>query len=433
MSFHTLGLSKPIIDAVSEIGYENPTPVQEKVIPPILKGTDIFATAKTGSGKSAAFLLPLFQHINRERNDEKFLHVKVLILVPTRELARQIYASAQKYGSKLDVTTELILGGGNINPQIEALKEGCEIVIATPGRLTDLIKVKAISLTHVQHLVLDEADTMLDMGFLSELDTIFELLNPKRQNLLFSATHSGKVKFFAEKLLTNPKRIDMDPPGGAAETITQTAYLTDREKKMELLCYLVGIRNFAQVLIFSSTREEVNSIQKELKAAGLKSEIIHGERTHGARHKALDAFREGKVRILVATDIAARGLDIPDLPCVINFDMPQSKEDYIHRIGRTGRAGKSGEAISLLSVDEDDMFRSIERMMKQKIPKETFEGYERELVHVKMDKKYHEDNKRGKTKGAFGKSRSKVAAKSKKTTKRDFRYAKSEDDKGPKK
>ncbi|MEA3522537.1 MAG: DEAD/DEAH box helicase [Campylobacterota bacterium] len=432
MSFHTLGLSKPIIDAVSAIGYETPTPVQEKVIPSILKGIDIFATAKTGSGKSAAFLLPLFQHINRERDEEQFLHVKVLILVPTRELARQIYASAQKYGAKLDVKTQLILGGGNINPQIEALKLGCEIIVATPGRLNDLIKVKAVNLNRVEHLVLDEADTMLDMGFLSELDSIFALLNPKRQNLLFSATHSGKVKFFAEKLLTNPKRIDMDLPGSAAEMIAQVAYLTDREKKMQLLCYLIGSKNYSQVLIFTSTRAEVDAIQKELKLAGLKADVIHGERTHGARHKALERFREAKVRILVATDIAARGLDIPDLPCVINFDMPQSKEDYIHRIGRTGRAGKSGEAVSLLSVDEDDMFRSIERMMKVKIPKEDFEGYERELVHVKMDKRYQQEQKKQKTKGAFGKSRSKAAAKSKKTTKRDFRYGGEESSKGSK-
>ncbi len=425
MSFHTLGLSKPIIDAVSEIGYETPTPIQEKVIPHILQGKDIFATAKTGSGKSAAFLLPLFQHINRERDTEKFLHVKVLILVPTRELARQIYASTQKYGSKLDVKTQLILGGGNINPQIDALKLGCEIIVATPGRLNDLIKVKAVNLNKVEHLVLDEADTMLDMGFLSELDSIFALLNPKRQNLLFSATHSGKVKFFAEKILVSPKRIDMDPPGGAAKNISQVAYMTDREKKMDLLCYLVGSRNYSQVLIFSSTRAEVDTIQKELASAGLKADVIHGERTHGARHKALERFREGKVRILVATDIAARGLDIPDLPCVINFDMPQSKEDYIHRIGRTGRAGKSGEAISLLSVDEDEMFKSIERMIKIKIPKENFKGYERELVHVKMDRRYQEEQKKQKTKGAFGESRAKAAAKSKKITKRDFRYAKS--------
>ena len=427
MSFHTLGLSKPIIDAVTELGYENPTPVQEKVIPSILKGIDIFATAKTGSGKSAAFLLPLFQHINRERDESGFLHVKVLILVPTRELARQIYASTQKYGSKLDVRTQLILGGGNIDPQIEALKLGSEIVVATPGRLSDLIKLKALNLSQVEHLVLDEADTMLDMGFLSELDAIFAELNPKRQNLLFSATHSGKVKFFAEKILLNPKRIDMDPPGGAAENISQIAYLTDREKKMDLLCYLVGIKNYSQVLIFTSTRAEVDAIQKELKEAGLKAETIHGERTHGARHKALERFKEAKVRILVATDIAARGLDIPELPCVINFDMPNSKEDYIHRIGRTGRAGKSGEAISLLSVDEDEMFRSIERMMKIKIPKENFTGYERELVHVKMDKRFQEEKKRKKIKGAFGKSRSKAPAKSKKTTKRDFRYARGED------
>ena len=433
MSFHTLGLSKPIIDAVSELGYENPTPIQEAVIPDILKGRNIFATAKTGSGKSAAFLLPLFQHINRERDVEKFLHVKVLILVPTRELARQIFASAQKYGSKLDVKTELILGGGNINPQIDALKEGCEILVATPGRLNDLIKVKALQLNHVEHLVLDEADTMLDMGFLTELDAIFAQLSPTRQNLLFSATHSGKVKFFAEKILKKPKRIDMDQPGDAAQSISQIAYLTDREKKMELLCYFVGIKNYSQVLIFTSTRAETDSIKKELKLAGLKSEVIHGERTHGARHKALEAFREGKVRILVATDIAARGLDIPDLPAVINFDMPQSKEDYIHRIGRTGRAGKSGEAVSFLSVDEDEMFRSIERMMKLKIPKESFEGYERELVHVKMDKKYQEEKKKKKTEGAFGKSRSKTAAKSKKVTKRDFRYGNGEAQKGAKK
>jgi ATP-dependent RNA helicase RhlE len=433
MSFHTLGLSKPIIDAVAELGYENPTPIQEAVIPDILKGRNIFATAKTGSGKSAAFLLPLFQHINRERDAEKFLHVKVLILVPTRELARQIYESAQKYGAKLDVKTELILGGGNINPQIEALKEGCEIIVATPGRLNDLIKVKAVQLNHVEHLVLDEADTMLDMGFLSELDAIFALLSPIRQNLLFSATHSGKVKFFAEKILKNPKRIDMDLPGSAAQSISQIAYLTDREKKMELLCYFVGIKNYSQVLIFTSTRAEADSIKKELKLAGLKSEVIHGERTHGARHKALEEFREGKVRILVATDIAARGLDIPDLPAVINFDMPQSKEDYIHRIGRTGRAGKTGEAISLLSVDEDEMFRSIERMMKLKIPKELFKGYERELVHVKMDKKYQEESKKQKTQGAFGASRSKAPAKSKKVTKRDFRYGNAETQKSTKK
>lgn len=421
MSFHTLGLSKPIIDAISTCGYETPTPVQERVIPAILKGRDIFATAKTGSGKSAAFLLPIFQQMQAQEQGG-FLHVRTLILVPTRELARQIHASVLEYGANLNISSLMIHGGVNINPQIDALKEGVEILVATPGRLGDLLKVKALLLSKVEHLVLDEADTMLDMGFLSELEIILHELGEKRQNLLFSATHSGKVKHFAEELLHNPLRLDVDKPSDNSTTVSQIAYMTDREKKMEMLPYIIGSRNHERTLVFTSMRADADAIEKELKASGLKSAVIHGEKKHGARLKSLEQFREGKIRVLVATDIAARGLDIPDLSCVVNFDMPQSKEDFIHRIGRTGRAGRSGEAISLLSVDEDPMFKEIERLLKRKIEREELEGYEREIVHVKMDKSFQEEQKKKHTKGAFGKKMNKGPAKKKKVTKRDFRY-----------
>ncbi len=420
MSFHTLGLPPVLIETVEKLGYSEATPVQREVIPSILKGRDIFATSKTGSGKSAAFLLPIIARMMRERESGAFLHVKCLILVPTRELAKQIEASARKYAVQTELVIEAAYGGVNVNPQVEALKRGCELLIATPGRLNDLLKLKAVVLGRAEYLVLDEADTMLDMGFLTEIETIVSELPPKRQNLLFSATHSGKVKHFGEQMLRNPLRIDVDAPGSSAETIAQVAYLTDHTKKLELLSFLIGSRNFEQALVFVSTRAQVDGIAKELALSGLSSAVIHGERTHGARQKALEQFKEGKVRVLVATDIAARGIDIPQLDHVINFDMPQSPEDYIHRIGRTGRAGRMGEAISLVAVDEDAMLLSIEKLMKHKIRKESFEGYERKVVHVKMQAKF-DDKPKKKTQGAFGK-KVKGPAKSKKTTKRDFRY-----------
>ena len=424
MSFHTMGLSKPILDALSDVGYTQPTPVQQQVIPTILKGRDAFVTAKTGSGKSAAFLLPLFQILQRKStSSDTFLHVKLLVLVPTRELARQIHASVLTYGKHLNLSSLMVHGGVNINPQIEVLREGVEILVATPGRLNDLLKLKALVLSRVEHMVLDEADTMLDMGFLSELEFIHETIPAQAQTLLFSATHSGKVKYYAEKILNNPLRLDVDKPSESGDTITQFAYLTDREKKIQMLPYIIGSRNDESTLVFTSTRADADMIATELARSGLKNAVIHGEKKHGARYKALEQFKEGKVKVLVATDIAARGLDIAELSCVINYDMPQSKEDYIHRIGRTGRAGRSGTAISLLSVDEDTMFKSIEQLLKRKIERRVLPEFEREIVHVKMDTQYKEELPKKRTKGAFGNRASKSGAKKKKVTKRDFRYS----------
>ncbi len=421
MSFHILGLSKTLLDTLTAIGYEHPTPVQEQVIPTILKGRSVFVTAKTGSGKSGAFLLPLLQLMQPQ---EGFLHVKLLVLVPTRELARQIHESVLKYGANLGFRSLMVQGGVNINPQVEALKNGVDILVATPGRLNDLLKLKAVVLSRVEHLVLDEADTMLDMGFLSELESLFEAMTQPKQTLLFSATHSGKVKHFAEQILKNPLRLDVDKPSDNALHVSQIAYLTDRSKKMEMLPFLIGSRNDAATLVFTSMRADADAIAKELELSGLKCAVIHGEKKHGARHKALEQFKEGKVRVLVATDIAARGLDISELACVINYNMPQSKEDYIHRIGRTGRAGARGTAISLLSVDEDAMFKTIERLLGRKIERRELEGYEREIVHVKMDKELAKNEETKRVKGAFGKKMHKAPAKKKKVTKRDFRYGK---------
>ncbi len=423
MSFHTMGLNPGLLGALDTLGYVHPTPVQDAVIPSILKGRDIFATSKTGSGKSAAFLLPLLSNLLRQRDDASFLHVKVLILVPTRELAKQILQHARGYSVQTPLRIEAVYGGVNIDPQVQMLREGCEVLIATGGRLNDLLTLKALVLSRVEALVLDEADTMLDMGFLEEIKTIVSALSGRQQTLLFSATHSGKVKHFGEQILRNPLRIDVDEVGGAADDITQIAYLIDSARKLELLPFLIGTRNFEQVLVFTSTRAQADTIAHELEESGLSSAVIHGEKTHGARARALEAFREKKVRVLVATDIAARGIDIELLPCVINFDMPQSPEDYIHRIGRTGRAGAHGEAISLVSVEEDAMLLAIERLIRRRILKEQFEGYERKVVHTKMVAKSKFDSAgRGKTKGAFGQQTRKSTAAKKKLTKRDFRY-----------
>ncbi|MBN2896379.1 MAG: DEAD/DEAH box helicase [Campylobacterales bacterium] len=429
MSFHTMGLHPDLLSSLEAIGFVEPTPVQRAVIPAILKGRDIFATSKTGSGKSAAFLLPLLSSLLRHRDESLFLHVKALIVVPTRELARQLLEHARTLAGDTPFRIEAVYGGVNIDPQVQMLRDGCELLIATTGRLNDLLKLKALVLSRVQTLVLDEADTMLDMGFLEEIKTIVDTLTARQQTLLFSATHSGKVKHFGEQILRNPLRIDVDEVGGAADQIDQKAYLVDSDRKLELLPFLIGTRNFEQVLVFTSTRAQADAIALELEASGLSSAVIHGEKTHGARARALEAFRENKVRVLVATDIAARGIDIEQLPCVINFDMPQSPEDYIHRIGRTGRAGAQGEAISLVSVDEDAMLLAIERLMRRRIPKEPFVGYERKVVHTKMVAKSKFDESKGRTKGAFGKRSSAKTTAKKKLTKRDFRYGPSQKEK----
>ncbi|MEA1917055.1 MAG: DEAD/DEAH box helicase [Campylobacterota bacterium] len=430
MSFHTLGLNSELIKAVTQKGYKNPTQVQQKVIPSILKNLDIFATAQTGSGKSAAFLLPMLHNLNKSEKSAKFAHPRAVILAPTKELAHQLQKSVNEYSAFLDIRSTLLIGGKNISAQQKELASGrVDIVVATPGRLRDHTKLKNIVLASVQFLVLDEADTLLDMGFLEEIDDILALLPITRQNLMFSATKSGKVMNLSQKILRSNERVEIDSIGTTALSLEQLVYEVDVEKKLELLPYIIGSNNYKKVLVFVSTKAEAETIKKELNSSGLKSETLHGDKKQGARTKILNSFRESQIKVLVATDIAARGIDITDLNVVINFDLPQVPDDYIHRVGRTARAGSSGVAISLVSFEEKGYLANIEKMLKKRLEKRVEEGFEPISIVKRREIKRSEMNKKStnttsyaptKTSGAFGKKKAKSGAKSKKTTKRDY-------------
>ncbi len=376
MSFDTLGLSAELLRAVSDQGYSEPTPVQAQAIPVILEGRDILAGAQTGTGKTAGFTLPLLQLMTSNAQGKGRRAVKALVLTPTRELAAQVEESIETYGKYLPLKSTVIFGGVKINPQIERLRRGVDIVVATPGRLLDHVQQRTLDLSHIEFLVLDEADRMLDMGFIHDIRKILALLPNDRQNLLFSATYSEEIKRLTKGLLKSPVMIEVARGNTAAETVQQVVHHVDKGRKRELLSFLIGSNNWRQVLVFTRTKHGANRLAQQLEKDGLSAAAIHGNKSQGARTRALANFKSGDVRILVATDIAARGLDIDQLPHVVNFELPNVAEDYIHRIGRTGRAGNEGEAISLVCVDEDKLLRDIERLLKRQIPKVMIEGYD---------------------------------------------------------
>ena len=375
MTFKSLGLSEPLLRAISKKGYETPSPIQEKAIPPVLEGKDVLASAQTGTGKTAGFTLPLLHYLS-ENPKQKFRPIRALILTPTRELAAQVYANVKEYSEFLNLRSAVIFGGVNQKPQIATIRQGIDILVATPGRLIDLQSQGALSLKRIEVFVLDEADRMLDMGFLRDIERVMKLMPEKRQNLMFSATFSKDIKKLAYSILNNPIQVEATPENTAVEVIEQKVYRVAKSKKTGLIIKLISDGNWKQVLVFTRTKHGANRLCEKMKKAGISAAAIHGNKSQGARTKALAGFKSIKIRVLVATDIAARGLDIPLLPHVINFELPNISEDYVHRIGRTGRAGASGEAISLVSADETTYLRDIQKLIDMKIPVEIVEGFE---------------------------------------------------------
>lgn len=374
MSFDSLGLSAPLLKAVQKKGYTEASPIQQKAIPPVLQGKDVLASAQTGTGKTAGFTLPILQILSKNP-PQKRRPIRALVLTPTRELAAQILENVVSYGEFLDIRSTVIFGGVNQNPQVQKLRNGIDFLIATPGRLLDLHNQRLLSLASVEVLVLDEADRMLDMGFIRDINKILALVPPKRQNLLFSATFSREIKKLAGGFLHNPILVEATPENTTVEKIIQKAYKVDKKKKTNLVIDLIAGGRWQQVLVFTRTKHGANRLSEKMNKADVSAAAIHGNKSQAARTKALAGFKKGEVRVLVATDIAARGLDIPLLPHVINFELPNIPEDYVHRIGRTGRAGASGEAISLVSLDEVTYLRDIEKLIEMKIPTSEMEGF----------------------------------------------------------
>ncbi|HKM18550.1 MAG TPA: DEAD/DEAH box helicase, partial [Aliarcobacter sp.] len=375
MSFSNLGLCTELLRAIKEEGYTTPTPIQTESIPVILSKKDVLAAAQTGTGKTAGFTLPLLELLNKNYSKDKKSFVKALILTPTRELATQVAQSVEVYGKYLPFKSAVIFGGVGINPQKAILKKGVDIITATPGRLLDLVSQDCLDLSKVEFLVLDEADRMLDMGFIHDIKKILSILPKQRQNLLFSATFSPEIKKLADGLLKTPVLIEVSKANSTSHKVEQTVHHVDKERKKELLIHLLNKNSWKQVLVFTRTKHGANKLSEALIKDKITSAAIHGNKSQGARTKALDDFKAGTVRVLVATDIAARGIDIDQLPHVINFELPNVPEDYVHRIGRTGRAGNSGDAISLVCIDEHDYLFGIEKLIKQKINKIAIEGF----------------------------------------------------------
>ncbi|MEQ9878616.1 ATP-dependent RNA helicase RhlE [Pectobacterium aroidearum] len=379
MSFDSLGLSADILRAIDEQGYRDPTPVQRQAIPVVLEGRDLMASAQTGTGKTAGFTLPLLQLLNSREAQNKGKGrrpVRALILTPTRELAAQIDENVKAYSKYLRLRSLVVFGGVSINPQMMKLRGGVDILVATPGRLLDLEHQNAVDLSQIEILVLDEADRMLDMGFIHDIRRVLAKLPAKRQNLLFSATFSDEIKALANKLLTNPASVEVVRRNTPSELVTQHVHFVDKRRKRELLSQLIGENNWQQVLVFTRTKHGANHLAELLEKDGITAAAIHGNKSQGARTRALANFKDGSIRVLVATDIAARGLDIDQLPHVVNYELPNVPEDYVHRIGRTGRAEATGEALSLVCVDEHKLLRDIERLLKREIPRIAIEGYE---------------------------------------------------------
>ena len=399
MSFKKLGLSDELLNAIQEKGYSQTTPVQEKTIPYILQGLDILAGAQTGTGKTAAFALPILNRL--QQSESKRRRIRALVLTPTRELASQVGGSFRDYGSNLRFKTAVIYGGVSIKTQKDKLRNGVDIVVATPGRLLDHLNQRTLDLSETEVFVLDEGDRMLDMGFIVDIKKIIKHLPDKRQNLLFSATFPKEIKSLAARLLDSPKQIQMSPQNSITKKVKQKIYPVDRARKRELLIHSIKEEKWFQVLVFIKTKRAADKLTKQLNKHRIKSDVIHGDKTQAARTRALKSFKDGNIQVLVATDVAARGIDINLLPFVINYNLPMVPEDYIHRIGRTARAGKEGTAISLVSADEFHLLSEIERLLKFRIPREDIEGFEttQHLNTTNLDsknnqrKKSYRDNK----------------------------------------
>ncbi|EKO3803393.1 DEAD/DEAH box helicase [Vibrio harveyi] len=377
VNFADLGIEQPLVETLGGLNIVTPTPVQEKSIPHVLEGKDLLAAAQTGTGKTAAFGLPIIQTVQQQKRNGT---PQALILVPTRELAQQVMDNLTQYSANTDLKIVCVYGGTSIGVQKKKLEEGADILIATPGRLLDHLFNGNVNISKTGILVLDEADRMLDMGFWPDLQRILRRLPQTKQTMLFSATFERRIKTIAYKLMDSPVEVEVSPANTTAETVKQMVYPVDKKRKRELLAYLIGSRNWQQVLVFTKTKQGSDELAKELKLDGIKAVSINGDKSQGARQRALDEFKEGKVRALIATDVAARGLDIQQLEQVVNFDMPFKAEDYVHRIGRTGRAGKSGLAVSLMSRDEEYLLHAIENLLDQRLPQEWLEGFEPSLI-----------------------------------------------------
>ena len=374
MSFNKLGLSPALLKSIQAKGYSNPSEIQQEAIPEILKGKDILAGAQTGTGKTAAFALPILHRL--QNAESKRRRVRVLVLVPTRELASQVGESFRDYGSNLRFRTSVLYGGVSINTQIDKIRKGVDIVVATPGRLLDHLNQKTLKLSELETFVLDEADRMLDMGFIRDIKKILQYLPDEKQNLLFSATFPNEIKALADSLLNAPKRIQVRSSNSTAEKVIQVVYPVDKSRKRELLAHCIKEEGWFQVLVFSRTKHGANKLAQQLSKEGIDADAFHGNKSQAQRTRALKDFKDSKTQVLVATDIAARGIDINLLPQVVNFDLPYVPEDYIHRIGRTARAGQEGKAISLVSADEHKLLFDIEKLLNSPIPRETIEGFE---------------------------------------------------------
>jgi len=418
MTFKDLGLHSNLIKAIEEKGYTKPSPIQEKAIPLILQGKDILASAQTGTGKTAGFTLPMLQKL-AETKHPKYRPIRALILTPTRELAAQIYDNILAYSKYVDIRTAVIFGGVKPASQIAAINRGVDILVATPGRLLDLENQNKLSLKRVEYLVLDEADRMLDMGFQRDINKILALLPTKRQNLLFSATFSKEIKKLANKFLDKPVMVESEPENSTVDKIIQRTIRTDKSLKTELIIKLIKEGNWQQVLVFTRTKHGANRLTKKMISSGIKAAAIHGNKSQGARTKALAGFKDGSVRVLVATDIAARGLDIPLLPHVINFELPNIAEDYVHRIGRTGRAGANGEAISLVSSDELPYLQSIEKLLGVKLKPSILKGFEPSKETPENEKPKTKQQRQAKQK-QFGDRKKKRNSNSNSNKKRNF-------------
>ena len=377
MNFRDLGLAEHMLRAIDAQGYDTATPIQAQAIPPILAGRDVMAAAQTGTGKTAGFTLPMLQRLESDEAADA-RSIRALVLTPTRELAAQVQSSVSDYGQFTALRSAVVYGGVKINPQIRKLREGVDVLVATPGRLLDLQNQGALNLGELEVLVLDEADRMLDMGFIHDIRRIVRLLPEERQTLMFSATFSKEIRKLAAGFLTDPVEVAVSPPNATADTVKQWVYPVDKRRKAALLSHLVRKEQWDQVLVFTRTKHGANRLSRQLEKDGIASAAIHGNKSQNARTRALDGFKVGKVQALVATDIAARGLDIAELPQVVNFDLPNVAEDYVHRIGRTGRAGSAGRAYSLVSADEAEYLAGIEKLIRQSLPREAIDGFEPE-------------------------------------------------------
>ena len=404
MKFSDLGLNSTFVKAIEEKGYSEPTPIQAKAIPEILKGKDILASAQTGTGKTAGFTLPLLQRLSKQKHHPS-RSVRALILTPTRELASQVYENVREYSLFSDLKSTVIFGGVNQKPQVKKINKGIDVLVATPGRLLDLYRQKVLFFDKIEVLVLDEADRMLDMGFHREISNIISLLPNVRQNLMFSATFSREIKSLAQGILNHPVQIDVNPGKATVEAIIQCVFKVDRARKSELLIKLIIEGEWKQVLVFTRTKHGANNLCKKMINFSINARAIHGNKSQTARTAALAGFKDGSVSVLVATDIAARGIDIPLLPHVVNFELPNIPEDYVHRIGRTGRAGSNGEAISLVSIDEYAYLEDIEKLIKLKIPSSIPKGFELDPKIIPVPDKKKKNSSQKKSNKRFGKSR----------------------------